>query len=134
MKREGRWQEWTYAEYLERVRGVAKGFLALGLGRQRGVGIMGLNTPETVFSVFGSVFAGGLSAGMQLIIRDSSKYVPYRVYVLQEYIRPTAPTRCPTWRTTPRSTCCSSRTRRCWRPSWPGRGRAKPFHLSKRSF
>ena len=63
VKREGRWQAWTYAECLERVRGVAKGFLALGLGRQRGVGIMGLNTPETVFSVFGSVFAGGLSAG-----------------------------------------------------------------------
>ena len=63
VQREGRWQAWTYAECLERVRGVAKGFLALGLGRQRGVGIMGLNTPETVFSVFGSVFAGGLSAG-----------------------------------------------------------------------
>ena len=64
VKREGEWKEWTYAEHLETVRSVAKGFLALGLGRQRGVGIMGLNTPETVFSILGSVFAGGLSAGM----------------------------------------------------------------------
>ena len=69
VKREGRWQEWTYAEYLETVRSVAKGFLALGLGRQRGVGIMGLNTPETVFSILGSVFAGGLSAGMYYVQR-----------------------------------------------------------------
>ena len=64
VKREGRWEEWTYVEYLETVRSVAKGFLALGLRRQRGVGIMGLNTPETVFSILGSIFAGGLSAGM----------------------------------------------------------------------
>ena len=62
VKRGGRWEEWTYAEYLGAVRGVAKGFLALGLRRQRGVGIMGLNTPETVFSILGSVFARGLSA------------------------------------------------------------------------
>ena len=64
IKRDGKWDEWTYAEYLETVEGVAKGFLALGLGRQRGVGIMGLNTPETVFSILGSVFAGGLCAGV----------------------------------------------------------------------
>lgn len=64
IKRDGKWDEWTYAEYLETVEGVAKGFLALGLGRQRGVGIMGLNTPETVFSILGSVFAGGLCAGI----------------------------------------------------------------------
>merc|ERR1719367_354876 len=64
VKRGGRWEEWTYAEYLGAVRGVAKGFLALGLRRQRGIGIMGLNTPETVFSILGSVFAGGLSAGI----------------------------------------------------------------------
>ena len=71
VKREGRWEEWSYAEYLETVRDVAKGFLALGLGRQRGVGIMGLNTPETVFSILGSVFAGGLSAGIYRIVHDA---------------------------------------------------------------
>ena len=36
VKRGGRWEEWTYEEYLGAVRGVAKGFLALGLGRQGG--------------------------------------------------------------------------------------------------
>ena len=63
MKRNGEWVFWTYGEYEEAVRATAKGLLALGLESKRGVGIMGLFTPEMMFSVFGAIFAGGLSCG-----------------------------------------------------------------------
>ncbi len=54
---------WTYEEYHAAIRSTAKGFLALGLGRRRGVGIMGMFTPEMLFATFGAIFAGGLSCG-----------------------------------------------------------------------
>ena len=46
IKRNGQWQFWNYLQYHQDVRKVAKGFLALGLQRFHGVGIMGANSPE----------------------------------------------------------------------------------------
>ncbi len=64
MKRNGQWVYWTYEEYYREIHNTAKGLLALGLGRRRGVGIMGMFTPEMLFATFGTIFAGGLSCGM----------------------------------------------------------------------
>lgn len=41
IKRDGKWVHWTYKEYQEKCRAVAKGFLKLGLERFEGVGILG---------------------------------------------------------------------------------------------
>ena len=40
-KKDGNWVYWTYKEYEEECRDVAKGFMRLGLERFAGVGIMG---------------------------------------------------------------------------------------------
>ena len=64
IKRNGEWVEWNFTEYHRDVQAVAKGFLALGLSRRAGVGIMGPNTPEWAMSSIGAIFAGGLSCGI----------------------------------------------------------------------
>ena len=64
VKRNGEWISWTYEEYFAASRAAARGLLAVGLERQRGVGIMGFNSPEMMFSFMASVFAGGLSCGI----------------------------------------------------------------------
>jgi len=64
VKREGDWVKWTYEEYLEDVKTVAKAFIKLGLKVGHGVGIIGFNSPEWFFSDLGCVFAGGLATGI----------------------------------------------------------------------
>ena len=64
VKRNGEWVSWTYEEYFAASRAAARGLLAAGLQRQKGVGIMGYNSPEMFFSFLGSVFAGGLGCGI----------------------------------------------------------------------
>jgi len=64
VKRNGKWEEWTYTEYLETNRNTARAFLSLGLDKFHGVGILGHNSPEWMFSSCGAIFAGGLSVGI----------------------------------------------------------------------
>ncbi|XP_027222040.1 long-chain-fatty-acid--CoA ligase ACSBG2 [Penaeus vannamei] len=64
VKREGAWRYWTYKEYFEESRTVAKAFIRLGLERFHGVCIMGFNSPEWLIANFGCIFAGGLCAGV----------------------------------------------------------------------
>ena len=64
VKRDGAWVKWTYEEYLEDVRTVGKAFIKLGLKAGHGVGIIGFNSPEWLFSDLGCVFAGGLATGI----------------------------------------------------------------------
>ena len=45
VKRDGEWVSWNWVEYQRDVRNTAKGFLACGLERQCGVGIMAHNCP-----------------------------------------------------------------------------------------
>ncbi|XP_048225043.1 LOW QUALITY PROTEIN: long-chain-fatty-acid--CoA ligase ACSBG1 [Perognathus longimembris pacificus] len=64
VKRRGRWERVTYAQYYERARGAAKGFLKLGLEPAHCVAILGFNSPEWFFSAVGTVFAGGIVTGI----------------------------------------------------------------------
>ena len=62
--RQGEDVKWTYEEYMEDVRNVAKGFLALGLDRFHTVGCLGYNAPEWVISHVAAVHAGGFGLGI----------------------------------------------------------------------
>lgn len=64
IKRDGAWKFWTYEQYFNDARTVAKAFIRLGLERFHGVCIMGFNAPEWLISNFGAIFAGGLTAGV----------------------------------------------------------------------
>lgn len=64
VKRGGVWVKWTYSNYLQDVRTVAKAFIKLGLSPGNGVGIIGFNSPEWFFADLGCVFAGGLATGI----------------------------------------------------------------------
>ncbi|KAK7077908.1 catalytic activity protein [Halocaridina rubra] len=64
VKRDGEWKYWSYKEYYNESRQVAKAFIRLGLQRFHGVCIMGANAPEWVIANFGAIYAGGLSAGV----------------------------------------------------------------------
>lgn len=57
-KREGKLKEWTYEQYYEEVRLVARAFIHLGLHRHHSVAIMGSNSPESVIANLGAIFAG----------------------------------------------------------------------------
>ncbi|XP_043528278.1 long-chain-fatty-acid--CoA ligase ACSBG2-like isoform X1 [Frieseomelitta varia] len=60
----GRRKTYTFSEYENQVRIVAKGFLKLGLERFHGVCILGFNSPEWFFSDLGAIYAGGLAVGI----------------------------------------------------------------------
>ena len=68
--RQGEDVKWTYEEYMEDVRNVAKGFLALGLDRFHTVGCLGYNAPEWVISHVAAVHAGGFGLGIYQEIYD----------------------------------------------------------------
>jgi long-chain-fatty-acid--CoA ligase ACSBG len=46
VKRDGAWVEWSYSQYYQESRTVAKAFIKLGLERFCSVGILGFNAPE----------------------------------------------------------------------------------------
>ena len=52
VKRDGEWKTWNWVEYQRDARNTAKGFLACGLERQCGVGIMAHNCPGMPFYFF----------------------------------------------------------------------------------
>jgi len=58
------WKFWTYQEYLEEVKTIARGFIKLGLERFHGVGILGFNSPEWFISDLGAIYAGGFAVGI----------------------------------------------------------------------
>ncbi|PIK45863.1 putative long-chain-fatty-acid--CoA ligase ACSBG2-like, partial [Apostichopus japonicus] len=64
IKRNGVWINWTYSEYYQQCRIVAKAFLKLGLKRFHGVGIIGFNSPEWFLADIGAMFAGGFATGI----------------------------------------------------------------------
>lgn len=75
VKRDGVWVSWTYKEYFENVRSVAKAFLKLGLKKSHAVGILGFNAPEWHITNLASVVAGGLAAG--IYTTNSAEAVTY---------------------------------------------------------
>eukprot|EP00088_Acartia_fossae_P068053 TRINITY_DN8561_c0_g1_i2.p1 TRINITY_DN8561_c0_g1~~TRINITY_DN8561_c0_g1_i2.p1 ORF type:complete len:693 (-),score=116.94 TRINITY_DN8561_c0_g1_i2:294-2372(-) len=64
VKRNGTWVKWTYSQYLEDVKKVAKAFIHLGLERHHAVNILGFNAPEWHISNVASIVAGGLATGI----------------------------------------------------------------------
>ena len=46
VKRGDEWVKWTYKQYLDDVKAVAKAFIKLGLKPFHAVGILGFNSPE----------------------------------------------------------------------------------------
>jgi len=63
-KRNGQWVKWTFAEYEEQVRSLAKAFIHLGLKKSHSVCIIGFNAPEWHISCLATVVAGGLTTGI----------------------------------------------------------------------
>ncbi|XP_060075848.1 long-chain-fatty-acid--CoA ligase ACSBG2-like [Ylistrum balloti] len=64
VKRDGVWVRWTYKQYYDDVRRVAKAFIKLGLEPYHGVGIIGFNSPEWFIADLGAIFAGGFATGI----------------------------------------------------------------------
>jgi long-chain acyl-CoA synthetase len=60
----GIWHDVTWAQYGEKVRQVAMGLISLGLKREECVSIISENRPEWVYSDFGIMSAGGVTAGI----------------------------------------------------------------------
>jgi len=64
VKRDEKWIKWTYKEYLQDVRTVAKAFIALGLEPRKSVGIIGFNSPEWFFADLAAIFANSMATGI----------------------------------------------------------------------
>jgi long-chain acyl-CoA synthetase len=60
----GIWRDITWGEYGEKVRQVAMGLISLGLKKGECVSVISENRPEWVFSDFGIMSAGGVTAGI----------------------------------------------------------------------
>ncbi|XP_023334381.1 long-chain-fatty-acid--CoA ligase ACSBG2 [Eurytemora carolleeae] len=76
VKRDGEWVKWTYTEYQDDCKSVAKAFIKLGLKRFHGVGILGFNAPEWHISAAACIFAGGLTSGIYTTNSvDATRYV-----------------------------------------------------------
>lgn len=59
-----RWKSWTWEEYKTNVDLFAKALISVGIRPFDVVNIMGFNAPEWFFANFGSMAAGGISAGI----------------------------------------------------------------------
>jgi long-chain acyl-CoA synthetase len=74
VKEKGSWKAFTWGEYVEQTRTVARALLALGVGRKHGNGsaddaascvcILGFNRPEWAMFDFAAMMAGGVPAGI----------------------------------------------------------------------
>ncbi len=60
----GIWHDVTWAQYGEKVRQVAMGLIRLGLKKGECVSVISENRPEWVYSDFGIMCAGGITAGI----------------------------------------------------------------------
>jgi long-chain-fatty-acid--CoA ligase ACSBG len=55
---------WTWNDYHQEVRTIAKAFIDLGLGRFESVCILGFNSPEWIIADMAGIFAGGFATGI----------------------------------------------------------------------
>src|SRR5512139_3178418 len=60
----GIWHDVTWRQYGEKVRQVAMGLVSLGLNKGDCVSLISENNPEWVYSDFGTMAAGGVTAGI----------------------------------------------------------------------
>ena len=54
------WKSWTFKEYYEDIKCVARAFVKLGLEERHSVCISGFNSTEWFLSTMGSIFVGGI--------------------------------------------------------------------------
>lgn len=71
------WTAWTFAQYHEDVRRLARAFVHLGMHRFESVNIWGFNAPEWYISALAATFAGGKCAG--LYPTDTPETAAYKV-------------------------------------------------------
>jgi len=55
---------WTWSDYHNEVRTVAKAFIDLGMAKYTSVCILGFNSPEWIISNVAAIFAGGFATGI----------------------------------------------------------------------
>lgn len=63
-KREGSWRVWSWREYRDEARTVARGLMALRLEPGRGVAVLAGNRPEWFFASLGGIAAGAVPTGL----------------------------------------------------------------------
>ena len=63
-KRDGRWEEWSWADYGEQVSRTAEGLRAIGVESGDRVAILGANAPEWLFADIAAMCLGGAGAGI----------------------------------------------------------------------
>src|SRR5688500_8482537 len=64
VRRQGDWKTYTWNEYRQQVRQVARALIALGTQPKSGVCIIGYNCPEWFFADVGAIYAGAMPAGI----------------------------------------------------------------------
>jgi len=64
VKRGGSWRSYTWDEYRQQARQVARAIIAVGTPPGAGVGIIGYNCPEWFFADVGAIYAGSMPAGI----------------------------------------------------------------------
>ena len=64
VRRQGGWKTYTWNEYRQQVRQVARALIALGTQPKSGVCIIGYNCPEWFFADVGAIYAGAMPAGI----------------------------------------------------------------------
>ena len=60
VKRENEWIAWTYSDYYNDIKSVARAFIHIGLEPRHSVAISGFNSPEWFLSEIACIFAGGM--------------------------------------------------------------------------
>lgn len=58
------WKTWTFGQYYEESRMVARAMIALGLQPFDGVNVFGFNSPEWLIGELAAIMAGGVAAGI----------------------------------------------------------------------
>jgi long-subunit acyl-CoA synthetase (AMP-forming) len=64
VKRSGSWRTYSWDEYRQQARQVARALMALGTPRGAGVCIIGYNCPEWFIADIGAIYAGAMPAGI----------------------------------------------------------------------
>ena len=90
VKREDTWHEWTYQQYWDEAKIVAKAFIKLGLERHHSVCILGFNSPEWFIGQLAAIMAGAFSAGIYTTNNPSAcKYIigNFLLVILSSFFR-----------------------------------------------
>jgi acyl-CoA synthetase (AMP-forming)/AMP-acid ligase II len=71
------WKTWTYKQFYDDARAVAKACIRFGHKQHDSAAIFGFNAPEWVIAQFGGMFAGGKSAG--IYPSDTTQVLAFKV-------------------------------------------------------